>query len=222
MSTRGADRNALLIFARAPVAGEAKTRLIPALGAAGAARLQQRLTEHALATAARTQIGSVQLWCTPSPTHPFFVDCARRYPIAVRTQSGLTLGERLAFAAVRELPGRDAIVIIGTDCPVLTDLHLRAALDALQESDAVIYPAEDGGYVLLGLACQCPEVFSGIDWGSKRVFDQTMQNLSGAGRRVSVRETLWDVDTPADFERLARCMPGWADVAVQPHANLGR
>ena len=215
MTKCGRARTAVLIFARAPVAGEAKTRLIPALGAGGAARLQQRLTEHALATATRASIDSIQLWCTPSPAHPFFSASARRYPITLETQVGATLGERLAFAAVRELRGRDAVVVIGTDCPALTHEHLQFALVALNDHDAVIHPAEDGGYVLIGLSRAFPQAFADVAWGSDRVFKQTMENFSRGQLRVAVHETLWDVDTPADLCRLTQIMPEWAELVVE-------
>ena len=209
------DRAALLVFARAPVPGEAKTRLIPLLGAVGAARLQQRLTEHALATAIAADVGRVGLWCTPDRDHPFFLECARRYPIDIATQCGSTLGERLAFAAVRELHSHGAILIVGTDCPALTCAHLRAARAALRHNDVVIQPAEDGGYVLIGLSRPCAEAFTEIDWGSSRVFEQTMSRLSMAGRRVRVHERLWDVDVPPDYERLARLAKEWTDWPIQ-------
>ena len=216
------DRSALLIFARAPIPGAAKTRLIPALGATGAARFQQRMTEHALATAAEARVRDVELWCTPSAEHPFFADCARRYPITLHTQLGDTLGERLAFAAVRELPSHDAIVFIGTDCPALGARHLHAAMTALQDNDAVIYPAEDGGYVLLGLARRCSEAFCGVDWGTERVFKQTTQKLLDAGRRVWIGQALWDVDTPADYERLVRSLPQWAAMPIPADGPASR
>jgi rSAM/selenodomain-associated transferase 1 len=210
MTRSGSDRAAILVFARAPVAGEAKTRLIPALGPVGAAQLHRRLTEHTLATATTANAGAVQLWCTPSADDPFFIECARRHPIELRTQRGAMLGERLAFAAVRELRRRDAIVVIGTDCPALTHAHLQGAMTALEDHDAVLHPAEDGGYVLIGLSHPCPEVFADIDWGSDRVFNQTMDKFSRARKRVAVKETLWDVDTPTDLERLMRSRPEWA------------
>ena len=204
-------RTAILVFARAPVPGAAKTRLIPALGANGAASLQQQLTEHALASAMRAEADSIRLWCTPSPRHPFFRDCRRRYPIVLSTQRGEHLGERLALATVRELREHDAIVVIGTDCPVLTHTHIRSAVHALRDNDAVIFPAEDGGYVLLGLSKPCPEAFADIAWGGEHVFKQTMEKFSSVGRRVSVQDMLWDVDTPADLQRLAQTLPRFFD-----------
>ena len=119
----------------------------------------------------------------------------------------------MAFAVQSELPNHDALVLIGTDCPALTPAHLQAAAAELKQYDAVIYPAEDGGYVLLGLARPCPEVFTDVDWGGGQVFTQTMAKFAAAGTRVAVRETLWDVDVPADFRRLTTSFPGWADLA---------
>jgi rSAM/selenodomain-associated transferase 1 len=139
----------------------------------------------------------------------------RRYPVALRAQRGTTLGERLAFAAVGAFHQSDAVILIGTDCPVLTQVHLQSAAAALADYDAVIHPAEDGGYALLGLARPCPEAFVEIDWGSDRVFHQTMGRLASARMRVSVKETLWDVDTPTDLERLVRAMPEWADTTSE-------
>ena len=199
--------------------GEAKTRLIPALGTSGAARLQQHLTEHALVTATRASSDCVQLWCTPGPAHPFFAACAQRYPIALRAQAGATLGERLAFAAVRELRSHDAVVLIGTDCPALTHAHLQSALNTLDDHDAVIHPAEDGGYVLIGLSQAFAQAFADVDWGSDRVFNQTMENFSRGRLRVAVHETLWDVDTPADLRRLTQALPEWAEVVSESAVN---
>jgi len=213
MNTCAELASALLIFARAPVPGAAKTRMIELLGASGAAHLHERLTEQTLATSMRAKIGPVQLWCTPSCTHPFFSGCALRYPIELRRQSGPTLGARMGFAFQCELPRHDAVVLIGTDCPALTAAHLQAAAADLKHHDAVIFPAEDGGYVLLGLAQPCPEVFTHVNWGSDQVFAQTMAQFAAAGMHVAVRDTLWDVDVPADFQRLTSTFGGWADLA---------
>jgi len=119
----------------------------------------------------------------------------------------------MAFAVQDELPKHDAVVLIGTDCPALTAAHLQAAAAELKHHDAVIYPAEDGGYVLLGLARPCPEAFTHVNWGSDQVFAQTMAKFAAASLHVAVRETLWDVDIPADFHRLTSTFPGWADLA---------
>src|SRR4051794_1781850 len=103
---------AVLVFARAPVPGRAKTRLIPALGATGAAALAARLTRHALEAAKRAGLGPVDLWCSPDASHPFFAACARRYGVALRRQGRGDLGERMhrAFATTLARGGRALLV----------------------------------------------------------------------------------------------------------------
>jgi hypothetical protein len=99
------------------------------------------------------------------------------------------------------------IVLIGTDCPMLTVEHLIRAASSLDDHDAALVPAEDGGYVLLGLSQPCPRAFAAIDWGSDRVLAQTRARLAQAGLRVRVADPLWDVDRPQDLDRLRQCLP---------------
>ncbi|MGH8636291.1 MAG: TIGR04282 family arsenosugar biosynthesis glycosyltransferase [Burkholderiales bacterium] len=198
---------ALLIFARAPVPGRAKSRLIPSLGVEGAALLQQRMTRRVLATATAAGVGTVFLWCTPSARHPFFVACRAAYDVALRTQSGADLGQRLLGAHDRTFRSYARLLVIGTDCPMLSSPDLHAARTELRRSDAVVIPAEDGGYVLLGLARPCPEVFRNIDWGSARVLEQTLAGLRENGRSWRLLPPLWDVDLEEDVVRLAACLP---------------
>lgn len=198
----------LAVFARAPIPGRAKSRLIPCLGAAGAARLQQRMTEHVLAMACQAAIGPVSLWCSPAPGHPFFVACRARFGVSLRAQIGADLGARLLRAHDRTFAAKRRLLAIGTDCPILTGEELRAAAADLAEHDAVIVPASDGGYVLLGLARPCRAVFHDIAWGSAEVLDQTLARLRSNGFTCRVRPALWDVDRAEDLERLGQCLPG--------------
>ena len=198
----------MLIFARAPEPHAAKTRLIPALGAQGAASLQAAMTELAVSCAARSGVGDLQLWCTPSYEHASFARLAQSNQIALRSQCGATLGERLRYAHDVALGSYEAVLIMGTDCPALTPDLLQQAVSDLAELNAVIVPAEDGGYVLLGLSRRCPEVFDKIDWGTERVLQQTLSQLQNAECFYRVYPTLWDVDRPQDVERLRRSMPG--------------
>ena len=96
---------------------------------------------------------------------------------------------------------------MGTDCPALTAHDLQAASAELVGSNALVIPAEDGGYVLLGLSQPCPAAFENIDWGGNRVLAQTLAQLQKAVSSSLVREPLWDVDRPEDFRRLAISMP---------------
>src|SRR6202030_1883491 len=134
---------ALAVLARAPVAGSVKTRLIPALGADGAAALQERLIERTDATALAAAIGPGTVCMTPATRHPCFTALASRHPIALAAQPDGDLGARLLAACA---PAGGPALIIGTDCPTLTAAHLREAADVLRAgTDAVVIPAADGG-----------------------------------------------------------------------------
>lgn len=195
---------AVAVLAKAPVPGLAKTRLIPALGAAGAARAQRGFALQTLITARAAATGPVILWCAPAVQHRFFSALAARHGVACVPQPGGDLGMRMGevmhrhFAGVRGMP----LLIVGTDCPVLTPQVLQQAADVLQHHDAVLIPAEDGGYVLIGMSRPLPLVFEGIDWSTARVMAQTRERLLAAGARWQEMPPLWDVDEPADWARL--------------------
>jgi rSAM/selenodomain-associated transferase 1 len=197
----------LVVFARAPIPGAAKTRLVPALGTEGAARLQQRMTEHILAATRAAALGPVALWCAPSADHPFFAACRERFGVSLHTQPDGGLGERLRAAHDAAFQHHDGLLVIGTDCPILDAGRLQEAAADLEDSEAVLVPAEDGGYVLLGLRRPCASAFDGIDWGGERVAAQTRERLHAAGVCCRVRQPLWDVDRPEDLARLQRELP---------------
>ena len=205
----------IAVLAKAPIPGLAKTRLIARLGADGAARLQAVLTEHAVRTALAAGLGSVTLWCTPDTRHPAFVKLAHRTGVALEAQRGADLGARMAHA-VAQRAGRGPVLLTGTDCPALTPEHLRTAAAALEGGDEVVLiPAEDGGYVLVGLMESHPALFEGVPWGSDRVIDVTRGRLRALGLRWSELTTLWDLDRPADLDRLATLPLGYlADPGV--------
>jgi hypothetical protein len=205
----------IAVLAKAPIPGLAKTRLIARLGADGAARLQAVLTEHAVRTALAAGLGSVTLWCTPDTRHPAFVKLAHRTGVALEAQRGADLGARMAHA-VAQRAGRGPVLLTGTDCPALTPEHLRTAAAALEGGDEVVLiPAEDGGYVLVGLMESHPVLFEGVPWGSDRVIEVTRGRLRALGLRWSEPTTLWDLDRPADLDRLATLPLGYlADPGV--------
>ncbi|MCU0932312.1 MAG: TIGR04283 family arsenosugar biosynthesis glycosyltransferase [Serpentinimonas sp.] len=199
---------AVSILAKAPVPGLAKTRLQPLLGAAGAARAQRAFTLRALRTAFEASTGPCTLWCAPDPAHRLFRLLRLRFGIACAAQSGGDLGQRMAHTVAehfREHPGLP-LLLMGTDCPALTPAHLQAAAAALVDHDAVLIPAEDGGYVIIGLRQPrpglFPEVFQGVAWSTERVAAQTRERLQAAGARWAELPTLWDVDEPQDWLRL--------------------
>ena len=194
-------RTAIAVFARAPIAGEAKTRLIPRLGAERAAALQGALIRKSLHTALAADLGPVSLWCAPDCGHPTFIECAKTNGVQLFPQQGADLGMRMANA-FSSLCRRGSAMLIGTDCPALTALDLRAAADALTENDAAIIPAEDGGYVLVALRRPVAALFAEMPWGSSRIMAETRLRLRRAGLRWLELPVSWDVDRPEDLDRL--------------------
>jgi rSAM/selenodomain-associated transferase 1 len=200
--TRGG--RAVAVFAKVPRPGAVKTRLIPVLGAAGAAALQARLIETTLAKAHAVEDAAVRLWLagdtsqyTPPPRQAWAV------------QQGADLGARMAQAFVATLTRARACVLIGTDCPALEPRHLRHAFEELERNDVVVIPAEDGGYVLIALGAPQPRLFEDIPWGGPSVMQATRARIEAAGLRAAYLPALPDLDTPADLAR-ARAA-GWLD-----------
>jgi len=200
MSRAKVDPVAIAVLAKAPVPGLAKTRLAPALGDDGAAALQERLTARAVATACAAETGPVTLWATPDPSHASFRALAERYPIALATQPDGDLGARM-LTAIRAANG--PTLVIGTDCPALAPDHLLAAATHLRNGiDAVLIPADDGGYVLIGMRKPQPAPFADMTWSTDTVAAETRRRM--ARLNLSWREParLWDVDRPEDLARL--------------------
>ena len=192
-----------MVFARAPQPGEAKTRLIPALGKAGAAELHSRLVVHCLRAAADARIGPVELWCTPDTNDPFFRECQRSLGVSLYAQGGGDLGARMQRAFESALARASRAILVGSDIPALSAQYLRDAERALAGGDdVVIGPAEDGGYVLVGLSRCDPELFRGIPWGGPEVLTETRRRIAGLSWRASELSVLCDVDRPEDLERL--------------------
>ena len=212
---------ALAILAKAPQAGFAKTRLIPLLGERGAARAQRQFTLDTLHTARAAALGEVTLWCAPDTGQRFFRALARRQGVTCIAQPSGPLGVRMAAAFARHFGTPDAmpLLLVGTDCPTLAPGHLQQAALALRHHDVVLIPAEDGGYVLIGMRRCLPQVFEGIDWSTDRVMAQTREKLRQCGASWQELDTLWDVDEPADWARLRALETGrWTplDPTSQP------
>jgi hypothetical protein len=195
---------AIAVFAKVPQSGAVKTRLIPAIGAPAAAALHARLIEETLAKAHALEGAEVCLWLAG--------DIARYTPPpgqALARQDGADLGARMAHAFVVTLARARACVLIGTDCPALTPAHLRQAFDELDRNDVVVIPAEDGGYVLIGLRAPQPQVFENIQWGGPTVLQATRARIEASGLGAAYLPPLPDLDTPADLAR-ARA-DGWLE-----------
>ncbi len=192
----------IAILAKAPIPGFAKTRLIPAIGAHAAAVLQERLTERTVATAFAAGIGPVTLCCEPDATHDTFLKMVARMKITLRQQpqGDLAARMRVAFAG-----STGPVLLIGSDCPALTEAHLRSAALALRDgNDVVLIPAERGGYVLLGMRKAQPALFSKIAWDGSNVLADTRARIVEQRLMLVERPPLWDVDTEIDLARLER------------------
>lgn len=195
----------IAILAQAPIPGFAKARLIPAVGAHAAAVLQERLTGRTVATALAAGIGPVTLCCEPDATHDTFLKMVARMKITLRPQPQGDLGARM-LAAVAGSAG--PVLVIGTGCPALTEAHLRSAASALREgNDVVLIPAENGGYVLVGMRKAQPTLFSNIPWVRITVLADMRARIVEQRLMLVERPPLWDVDTEIDLARLDREFP---------------
>jgi rSAM/selenodomain-associated transferase 1 len=200
-------KGALIVFAKAPLAGHAKTRLIPALGAEGTAALAERMLGHALAVAAEAGPDALELCVSPDAAHPAFRRLREAQPdLALSVQGEGDLGARMQRALERVLRAHDRAVLIGTDAPALDASRLRHAAAALEDHDAVFVPALDGGYALVGLRAPQPELFTDMPWSTPQVMAATRERLRSAGLRWAELPVVADIDEPADLVHLP---PGW-------------
>ncbi len=196
----------LIVFTRFPEPGKTKTRLIPALGPEGAARLQRRMTEHILATAA---ILSNRHGLTTEVRHEGGNSALMMEwlgsQFSYRSQGPGDLGRRMVRAFEDAFwESKKATVIVGSDIPGISAHIIEQAFDGLQKNDLVIGPARDGGYYLIGLKNTVPaetyaRLFENINWGTDAVLSQTLQTARRSGLRFIMLESLTDVDRPADL-----------------------
>ena len=197
----------IVIFAKVPQPGHVKTRLIPALGAEGAAALARRLLSHTLHHALEAKLGDVELCMSPAPTDPAWHDIVIPSAVLKTTQASGDLGERMAGAVKRitqqaasSATASKSVLLVGTDCPALTAPLLKMAAQQLEQHDAVLLPAHDGGYVLLGLKSPCPELFEHMAWSTSVVAFESLQRMTALNMRVWQGPTLHDIDEPPDLQ----------------------
>ncbi|MCQ8104008.1 TIGR04282 family arsenosugar biosynthesis glycosyltransferase [Methylomonas sp. SURF-2] len=192
----------LLIFCKAPIPGQVKTRLQPALNAAQAAEAHRQLTRMTLQRAFQRALCPVELHCAPDTHDDFFQDCVSRYPLVLKPQRGADLGERMQHAFADALSRYRHAVLMGCDCPSLSadDLH-RALLKLLAGHDAVIAPADDGGYVMIGLNQAQPSLFSDMTWSHDQVMAATRRRAKDLGLKVYELDSQWGVDNYQDWQR---------------------
>lgn len=196
----------IILVAKAPLPGLAKTRLAPALGEEGAAQLAQALLEHSVAEAVAAGAGPVELYVSPSVSHPVWSSVNIPSGVHWSAQTEGDLGERLATVTQRVTGQQEAVLLMGTDCPGLTAPVLREAALALVDHDACLVPVSDGGYALLGLKHHLPAVFHNMPWSTSQVAELTIQRIQAAGRSLKILAPLHDIDEPVGLQWLPA---GW-------------
>jgi uncharacterized protein len=194
----------IIIFTRCPEPGQTKTRLIPALGARGAAEMHRRLTEHT--------IRQVDAFCERRPGIRLEIHFTGGSREQVRNwlparplteQTGGDLGTRLSRAFADAFArGQRRVVAIGSDCPGLSPGILGGAFAQLEDHDLTLGPAADGGYYLIGLRRHTADLFAGINWGTATVLLETMKRAAAGSFSISLLEVLHDVDRPEDLVHL--------------------
>ncbi len=221
----------LAVFAKEPRLGEVKTRLQPLLGAERALALHETLIRYVFGNLQSARLCSAEFWVAKSPSssnqysQEVFLSLCNKRDIYI--QSGADLGARMRHAvehAWSRAASVENVVLVGADCPSVDAEYLREALTLLEGGASVVLgPADDGGYVLLGLrkgpcsAAQCDAIFgltaSGtglpdeLPWGTERVLEVTRDRLRRAGLTWVELEPRWDVDRPEDLPRLATLRP---------------
>ncbi|MEX1666886.1 TIGR04282 family arsenosugar biosynthesis glycosyltransferase [Zhongshania arctica] len=203
------------IIAKAPLAGLAKTRLIPALGADGAASLAKKMLTKILQDGASLLIDtpteyrfSVNLWMTPSAQSPAWQSVEIPDGVGLCEQRGDDLGERMGNAAVQGLVNTDAVIIIGSDCPEINASVLRWAAAELQEHHACMVPCADGGYALIGMRSYESRLFTNIPWSTDKVAELTRRRLLECGMSYTEFTAVHDIDEAADLQYLP---PEWPE-----------
>jgi len=190
----------LLILSKAPDPGAVKTRLIPLLGATGAARLYARMLHVCIDRLVSADLCPVDVWCAPTTSHPFFIDCRQHYGVALQQQAAGDLGMRMGHALGTTLQQSGYAVLVGADCPGLAISDIEEALQALEQGAGVVLgPAFDGGYYLVAMRSHHTFIFEDMPWGSADILQLTESRLRARGvnwHRLALRR---DLDTPEDY-----------------------
>lgn len=197
----------IIIIAKEPRPGLAKTRLIPALGTQGAAELADQLLRHTVTQALAADVGPVELCVTPDRRADYWHHWHNNERIELTEQCDGDLGKRMATAAQRGLASGLPVMLIGTDCPQLEAPRLQTMAAALTQQDACLCPVLDGGYSLLGLRRFDSLLFSDIPWSTDQVMALTRDRLRQLGWGWHESEPLWDLDEPTDLARLQQHPP---------------
>ena len=210
-------RDRLILFTRYPEPGCTKTRLIPHLGAEGAAALQRQMTEYVLTQVVALQSDfplSVEIRFAGGDAAQMQAWLGRK--LLYQPQNEGDLGARLVCAFQQGFQaGMERIVVIGSDCPEVKPKQMIKAFNHLQQNDLVLGPAKDGGYYLIGLRQPQPDLFQNIAWGTAKVFQQTDAIAQRLGLSIGYLDCLSDVDRPED-------LPVWEEVCLADASHWER
>ena len=201
------QQTCIILFAKFPAQGMAKTRLQPALGIEGAAQMAHKLLLHSIEQAVATGF-TVELCASPAPTHPCWQALNLPDSLQWSAQAEGDLGLRMLTASQQALACFEQVILIGTDCPSLTTIRIRQAAQQLETQDSVMIPAFDGGYVLFGFKQVAARLFSTIEWSTASVAKVTQQRLAELSWSVALLAPLPDIDEPEDLQYLPN---GWLD-----------
>lgn len=192
----------VLVFAKAPVAGQVNTRLIPDIGEQAATTLQHDLIHQRLSMLSKLNLCDVVLMCAPDTQHDVFLDCDKKYSVVLMQQTGDDLGARMLNGVEQALNNYKHCIVVGTDAPSLDETRLIEINAMLHEgNDVVLVPAEDGGYVSLALSQPYAFLFEGISWGSEVVLQQSKNKLDEMAVPYIELASCWDIDCLADYKR---------------------
>ena len=197
----------VLIVAKAPVAGQVNTRLIPDIGVEAATALQAVLIQSRLKSLNEIKLCETQLRCAPDVHHPFFKQCQSQYKVELYEQNGddhdghQDQNESVSLAIEQSLKRFKRVVLIGADAPSLSSEHIETAIEQLENHDVVIGPAVDGGYVLIGMSQHSDAVFQIVEWGTDQVLDETRLKIKENKLSCFELEPCWDIDRVEDYLR---------------------
>lgn len=191
----------IIVFCKAPVAGQVKTRLMPELDAQQAADIHTELSNQTLSLLHKAKLCPVQLWCSPDINHDFFNQCVDSFGVSLHLQQGNDLGERMHHAMSNALEIFSSVLLIGCDCPSFEHHDFELAIAELEKNDIIIAPAEDGGYVMIGLKRSLPSLFLNMTWSHGNVYRNTLKQLDKLDLKFYESRKQWDVDTYNDLQR---------------------
>ena len=213
------DDFCLIVFSKAPENGRVKTRMQPTLPAEFSLDLHCALVDYCLSQWSAAKLMPIQLWYAGERAG-FLQHLPQWAKYANFPQQGADLGERMAYAAEKALATSRSVILVGTDCPFIDEKYLIGAVRALKDHDVVLGPAEDGGYVLIGLNGFWMPLFESIQWGEASVFQETQQAIESQQLTHYCLSTLSDVDRPEDIRHLKK-LDAFKTLLRQWHITLG-